>query len=525
MKTTEQLLISLTQFKKNYEDPNWTHHLPALKNNDYNSFAKTHSLLFGIIFTPHIYIEQYTRQTLSVIETHFGTTLGDPYLIFAEKCLAIAQHLANKKLVRTQNIIDSNLSVSVEEHQQISLAELAYTALNKTQQYFNTAEYEPLVIDLEDFIGPRYHLHNERRPSVVYFPLTQEYYAAASTEQKNYHTQGDNGKIRLFFLANEVGTILNQQKAVVVKAPLAEDAITMSYLKIERDYFKQAYPHLLAHYIQKNNFCRFVMSYIPGHTVDRYLTSLTHREKLLTFTRVGTELQLLHEKGIVHGDIKGPNIIATNKALYLIDFGSAYSINQPAVSYFNFADRKKIYHIAPERFCESENLNGSAAQDNYSFASLFLGNPLPFYHKKGYLLSVLQSALNFDANLRPPLADILTALKFEELLLLGRIHKNNYAEAQQLLHDILITPDISQNDHSLHGLYLDAMRIQENLSFAGLCRQKTNRQIHKQLIQLGLFSNNEDKKQSYRLACLSARAEYRRFATEQLENAPALRAC
>jgi tRNA A-37 threonylcarbamoyl transferase component Bud32 len=68
-----------------------------------------------------------------------------------------------------------------------------------------------------------------------------------------------------------------------------------------------------------------VYEYIEGMTID--FKALSPEEKVKMKTEVKEQLDELHRLGLVHGDVRGPNIILTPNRFLLIDYGRTYSLD------------------------------------------------------------------------------------------------------------------------------------------------------------------------------------------------------
>jgi serine/threonine protein kinase len=98
------------------------------------------------------------------------------------------------------------------------------------------------------------------------------------------------------------------------------EAVTLSKLKDTR------IPELLG-VINQESFYGFVLEHKPGNTVKDLLFKHNHIFSDEEFYNIGLRLisiiKYLHENGIVHRDIRIPNVLVDNENVYLIDFGLA----------------------------------------------------------------------------------------------------------------------------------------------------------------------------------------------------------
>jgi eukaryotic-like serine/threonine-protein kinase len=133
-----------------------------------------------------------------------------------------------------------------------------------------------------------------------------------------------------------------------------------------------------------------VMEYIPGISITDYCdrNRLTVRERLQMFVQVCRAIQHAHQKGIIHRDIKAPNVlvavqdgVATPK---IIDFGVVKALHhrlteQPAITLHGQLVGTPEY-MSPEQ-AEMSGLNIDTRTDIYSLGVLLyelLVGSLPF---------------------------------------------------------------------------------------------------------------------------------------------------
>jgi serine/threonine protein kinase len=70
----------------------------------------------------------------------------------------------------------------------------------------------------------------------------------------------------------------------------------------------------------------FVMDYVDGPTINRFCAQhvLSYRPRLALFQQACAAVQYLHKNGVIHGDLKPPNILVGNDGFVkLVDFGIA----------------------------------------------------------------------------------------------------------------------------------------------------------------------------------------------------------
>lgn len=99
-----------------------------------------------------------------------------------------------------------------------------------------------------------------------------------------------------------------------------DEAVILSQLKDER------IPEFLG-VINEKGFYGFVLEYKNGCTVKDLLFKHSHKFSGEEFYHIGIQLiniiKYLHDNGIVHRDIRIPNVVIDQGKVYLIDFGLA----------------------------------------------------------------------------------------------------------------------------------------------------------------------------------------------------------
>lgn len=98
------------------------------------------------------------------------------------------------------------------------------------------------------------------------------------------------------------------------------EAVILSKLKDHR------IPELLG-VINHKGFYGFVLEYKRGYTVKELLFKYKHSFSNTEIFQIGIQLirimKYLHENGVVHRDIRIPNVLINGEEIYLIDFGLA----------------------------------------------------------------------------------------------------------------------------------------------------------------------------------------------------------
>ncbi|PXX66360.1 serine/threonine-protein kinase [Nocardia tenerifensis] len=128
-------------------------------------------------------------------------------------------------------------------------------------------------------------------------------------------------------------------------------------------------PHLAAihEFGEIDDRLYLAMEYIEGTdlaTVLRLEGPMSPARAVRVVMQVATALDAAHWAGLVHRDVKPANIMVDpNGHVHLIDFGTAYRIDQPAITTSSNVVGTLAY-MAPERFSSS----GDARSDQYSLA-------------------------------------------------------------------------------------------------------------------------------------------------------------
>ncbi|MFD2082339.1 Serine/threonine protein kinase [Actinopolymorpha cephalotaxi] len=113
----------------------------------------------------------------------------------------------------------------------------------------------------------------------------------------------------------------------------------------------------------------FVMEYIPGGTLTERIGSLSTREALAYGVAAGEAVQVLHDAGIVHRDVKPSNLLIDDRStpprLVVSDLGSAKVLAE--ASGFTVTTGTPSY-MAPEQIHQTDGFDGRA--DVYAVAAV-----------------------------------------------------------------------------------------------------------------------------------------------------------
>lgn len=205
---------------------------------------------------------------------------------------------------------------------------------------------------------------------------------------------------------------------------------------------------LLGHCHLYGRYVALVSPWLRGGTVDKSRMK-TRGEELRMITGLAQGLAYMHNRGIVHGDVKGSNILVDSSSRkprpVLCDFGLSHFAEE---SEDRFSGSGTIPYMAPELFIEVHNIQQDPMAYNTTFASdvwswamtayeILSGYP-PFselnisaralrshviaglypqfskHPNKSYaksLQDLLTSCWNLDPSLRPSMEDIVDKLR------------------------------------------------------------------------------------------------------------------
>jgi serine/threonine protein kinase len=113
----------------------------------------------------------------------------------------------------------------------------------------------------------------------------------------------------------------------------------------------------------------FVMDYVDGPGIGRFCDEheLGTRGRLVLFLQVCAAVSYLHQNGVIHGDLKPPNILVGNHgAVKLVDFGIASAITAPETN-----SQDKALPLMTPGYASPEQMRGEGltpASDVYSLA-------------------------------------------------------------------------------------------------------------------------------------------------------------
>ena len=134
-----------------------------------------------------------------------------------------------------------------------------------------------------------------------------------------------------------------------------------------------------------------LLEYKEGRTLDSYWKSLKRKERKQFLSQFIPQflklLESLHEKGIVHNDIRPGNILIDGELVHLIDFGMASKIGEAAKRKILFS----LQYASPELILNQLQILDSTS-DVFSFAlviaQLLSGKPILSHNNPSVLTNL-----------------------------------------------------------------------------------------------------------------------------------------
>lgn len=111
---------------------------------------------------------------------------------------------------------------------------------------------------------------------------------------------------------------------------------------------------------------KITLEYLPGKKLSQYLDKLTNNQEICKV--IGKQIALLHDAGIIHGDLTTSNMIYHNKKVYFIDFGLGYestSAEDKAVDLHLIKQALEAKHFKHYKEFFNKILQGYRTSDNY----------------------------------------------------------------------------------------------------------------------------------------------------------------
>lgn len=196
------------------------------------------------------------------------------------------------------------------------------------------------------------------------------------------------------------------------------------YYLIQLSNYPTCHPNIVCYYgtIKNNDDVYIVMEYIEGDTLDRTFYKKFHNNinssynYILNIIRQLLEtLNYIHERGIVHADIKSSNILIQDDKPIIIDFGISCTINTKSCNKFGGTPG----YIAPEVEKEKKLFQASDIWSlGITIAKLYRNNII--HDDKGNIIglntnsillnNLVNSMLTIDYTKRPTAKELLSYL-------------------------------------------------------------------------------------------------------------------
>lgn len=247
--------------------------------------------------------------------------------------------------------------------------------------------------------------------------------------------KGSFGLVRLF--RSVKGDKIAVKSLKINRAPISEEEnhILIEALDREAQFNKRAYPDddlsqifNINHGITGNQayINRYVMPYAQGERAFSLIPRIGSRTLLANITlTIAQEIQRVHERGIIHGDLNSANIIIkrcenNTLSIRLIDFGCASHVSESSATLWNKSCRGRWF--APELCNDGEKkIRPHTTQDIYAFG-YFIDNilneiPLSLRQETMKLFPSIQTfiieAQNINPRKRPSLVSFCEQLSRE----------------------------------------------------------------------------------------------------------------
>lgn len=111
---------------------------------------------------------------------------------------------------------------------------------------------------------------------------------------------------------------------------------------------------------------KITLEFIPGKKLSQYLDKLKNNIEICK--TIGKQIALLHDSGIIHGDLTTSNMIYHNKKVYFIDFGLGYestNAEDKAVDLHLIKQALEAKHFKHYKEFFDKILQGYRTSDNY----------------------------------------------------------------------------------------------------------------------------------------------------------------
>jgi serine/threonine protein kinase len=257
---------------------------------------------------------------------------------------------------------------------------------------------------------------------IAYTTSTGDIFSRKRT-QSSFDCDGNTYTVSEILQANSSGdvrrfTTKKGQCSKIVKRPSDTIILTEEYLqqaKQETNLFQELHGLESAHFVSGSLDYRQIFDPLPGITLQKF--SLQKNAEgfcdnlyllYLAYASVAKALERLHEKGIIHGDLKEDNVNIdldvenpeTSIKAHILDFGESARADSPIDTISVVFDQ--CLHIAPERRNQRyATILAKAKQDIFSFGNMLLR--IEYSSQESRAPVWLQQTQQNDPNKRPSL--------------------------------------------------------------------------------------------------------------------------
>jgi len=250
---------------------------------------------------------------------------------------------------------------------------------------------------------------------------------------------GEGGMANVY-LANDI--VEQRQVAIkILRGEMANDVVALVRFQREANAAATlAHPNIIQIYDvgNDNNRHYIVMEYVRGRTLKQWITqrgALPLEEAIYIMRQITIAMQVAHEKGIIHRDIKPQNVLITDDgSIKITDFGIAMAQDALQLT-VSESVMGSVHYLAPEL------AKGEAAtyrSDIYSLGIVFyelLSGDVPFRADAPVQVALkhLREEMPLIRNLNPAIP------QFVENIIIKATAKNKanrYGSCGELLYDL-----------------------------------------------------------------------------------------